>query len=131
MTIEMFAKAFNTRAEQIGHELRVESVIPGEKAGVLKLNDRVSIICGENYAQVISRYDATSVADNLTAYCTCLDVLTGATPGTRNGWLKRLHLFDGGVADGKPKRTEARGWVLELLPHNPSQCLYSMVVKRA
>lgn len=130
METTAFVAGFNARAEEIGHDLRIASWTPGERADVAKINERVSILFKDDYAQVIAGADGASVADALVAYCTILDIMTGATKKARNGWLERLGLFDGGIRDGRPKTTMARGWTLEFLPHNPGMRLFSMVIKK-
>jgi len=135
MNVEQFVAAFNQRAETIGHEVRItKTLVSGEKLTALYCNEDVSINCGPKadvtFCQIICGMEPTPALLGMTAYCTALDVLTGCSQEVRNGWLKRLHLFDRQLTPAGAETT-ARGWKLAVRLHNPARNIMSYFVNQA
>lgn len=135
---------FNARGEQIGHGLRIAGVSgePGERATVLEVVKEgqplpsVSLLVDRleepRTVQVICGMDQVALCDGLVAYSTAIDVLFGTkdgrlresiSPTWRNGILKRLHLFDGGIATGQRQQTMAKGATFTVSINRPARGL--------
>lgn len=136
MTLNQFVGKFNERAEAIGHEVRIKRLMSeGQRASSLFCSDDVAIVVGEKdrvtYCQVICGMQDDKMALGLCAYATALDIMTGRNVEVRNGWLKRLGLFDGKLAKAGKKgmHTMARDYDLSIVPHNPGDNLMSWFIK--
>lgn len=142
---------FNRRGEQIGHNLRIAGVSgePGEMATVLEVVKdgqplpSVSVLVDRledpRMVQVICGMDQVALCDGLVAYSTAMDVLFGIkdgrlrdniSPTWRNGILKRLHLFDGGIATGQRQQATARGATFTVRINHPARDLMQYGIVR-
>ena len=136
MTLNQFVEKFNERAEAIGHEVRIQRIMSeGQRASSLYCSADVAIVVGEKdkvtYCQVICGMQDDKMALGLCAYATALDIMTGRSVEVRNGWLKRLGLFDGKLAKAGKKgmQTMVREYDLSIVPHNPGDNLMSWFIK--
>lgn len=142
---------FNRRGGQIGHNLRIARVSgePGEMATVLEVVKdgqplpSVSVLVDRledpRMVQVICSMDQVALCDGLVAYSTAIDVLFGTKDGRlresisttwRNGILKRLHLFDGGIASGQRQQTMAKGATFTARINHPARGLMQYGIVR-
>jgi hypothetical protein len=136
MELAGFVERFNKRAEEIGHQVRIEKVMTEDShASSLYCGSEVSIVAGERdnvtNCQVICGMQPDQSPLGLSAFATVLDVLTGCSSEVRKGWLERLGLFNGKVAKAGAAgtTTKARDYVLEIRPHNPGRNLMSWIIK--
>ena len=133
MDAREFMEKFNARCAEIGAKLRL-SPMPdyeakkGDRLTPLRLTPRVSCVYGAGYAQIIAEGRApAAVAEGLTAFCMALDTLMGVAEEVRNGYLRRLNLFNGRLAPSGAQ-TNARGFTLSVRPNNPSPGLVSYII---
>ena len=135
MDAREFMEKFNARCAEIGAELRL-SPMPdyeakkGDRLTPLRLTPRVSCVYGEGHAQIIAEARApVAIADGLTAFCAAIDVLLPVSTEVRNGYLRRLNLFNGRLAPSGAQTT-ARGYTLSVRPNNPSPGLVSYIIQK-
>lgn len=137
--------AFNSRAAQIDHDLRISGVEgeAGANVTVLALTrhgvhqPQISILVDDldatRTAQVICSMEQSAICDGLVVYATLIDAISGRTgkdASWRNGILQRLHLFDGGIATGKLQQTSARGMRYSVRVNDPALGLMTYTVNR-
>lgn len=135
METQEFMEKFNARCAEIGADIRLAPMPEyepkdGDRLTPLRITERVSCVYGEGHAQIIAEARApAAIADGLTAFCAAIDALLPVSTEVRNGYLRRLNLFNGRLSPSGAQTT-ARGYTLSVRPNNPSPGLVSYIIQK-